>query len=133
VGTSLLLLHGPGPLLRGSNMGLPIIVLNSRVPKLMSFVIDVYAITLWPFVFIRDDGNEITIRHETIHIKQYNELFVLGFLAVYLCDWLRGLIKYKDKQKAYYQIRFEQEAYTNQKDPSYLAGRKHYAWRNYSV
>lgn len=99
----------------------------------MSWVIDVYAITLWPFVFIRDEGNEITVRHETIHIKQYNELLVIGFLAIYLYDWLKGVIKYRDTQRAYYQIRFEQEAYENQKDPSYLASRSIFAWRNYSV
>ena len=114
-------------------MSLPIIVKNSKIPKLMSWVIDVYAITLWPFVFVRDEGNERTLRHETIHIKQYNELFVLGFLFLYLYDWLHGVIKYKDTQKAYYQIRFEQEAYRNDKDPEYLSIRKCYSWRNYSV
>ena len=61
-------------------MSIPVIVKNSKIPNLLSWVIDVYAITLWPFVFIRDDGNERTINHETIHIKQYNELFVVGFL-----------------------------------------------------
>ena len=99
----------------------------------MSWVIDVYAITLWPFVFVRDAGNEITIRHETIHIRQYNELFVVGFLFLYVYDWLRGVIKYRDTQKAYYQIRFEQEAYGNDKDPEYLSVRERYSWRNYSV
>ena len=114
-------------------MSIPIIVKNSKIPRLLSWVIDVYAITLWPFVFIRDDGNERTINHETIHIKQYNELFVIGFLLIYAFDWIRGLIKYKDKEKAYYMIRFEQEAYNNDANFDYLSKRKKYAWLEYKV
>ena len=114
-------------------MKLPILVKNSKIPRALSWVIDVYAITLWPFVFIRDEGNDRTINHETIHIRQYNELFVIGFLFLYVFDWIHGLIKYKDKQKAYYKIRFEQEAYNNDNNMSYLEDRKKFAWRNYKV
>ena len=114
-------------------MKLPIIVKNSKIPKMLSWVIDVYAITLWPFVFIRDEGNDRTINHETIHIKQYNELLVIGFLVLYLYDWVHGLIKYRDSQKAYYRIRFEQEAYENDQNILYVPSRKRFSWRNYSV
>ncbi len=114
-------------------MRLPIVVKNSWVPKAMSWVINVYAITLWPFVFIRDEGNDRTINHETIHIKQYNELFVVGFLALYAFDWLHGLLKYRDKEKAYFRIRFEQEAYDNDKNIHYLNDRERFAWMKYSV
>jgi len=48
---------------------------------LCSWFIRVYAITLFPFVFIRDEGNEITITHETIHHEQYKETLVVGFFA----------------------------------------------------
>ena len=114
-------------------MKLPIVVTNSRVPKLLSWFINAYAITLWPFVFIRDEGNDRTINHETIHIKQYNELLVVGFLGLYLWDWLHGLLKYRNSQTAYYRIRFEQEAYENDKDVNYLTNRKRFAWRQYKV
>lgn len=114
-------------------MKLPIVVTNSRVPKLLSWVINAYAITLWPFVFIRDEGNDRTINHETIHIKQYNELLIIGFLGLYLWDWLHGLVKYRNRQTAYYRIRFEQEAYENDKDVNYLVNRKSFAWRQYKV
>ena len=114
-------------------MKLPIVVTNSRVPKLLSWFINAYAITLWPFVFIRDEGNDRTINHETIHIKQYNELLVVGFLGLYLWDWLHGLFKYRNSQTAYYRIRFEQEAYENDRDVNYLANRKRFAWRQYKV
>lgn len=111
----------------------PIIVKNSKVPKIMSLVINVHAITLWPFIFIRDDGDERLIRHESIHIKQYNELFVVGFLILYLYDWVKGLIKYKDKTKAYYNIRFEQEAYMYDAVDGYLETRSKYEWSKFSV
>ena len=114
-------------------MSLPIIVRNSWVPKALSWVINAYAITIWPFAFIRDEGNDRTINHETIHIKQYNELLVIGFYFVYLFDWLHGLMKYRDGQIAYYRIRMEQEAYENDKDIHYLKDRKLFSWLKYRV
>lgn len=111
----------------------PIIVRNSQIPSLVSWVITVYAITLFPFIFIRDDGDEVTIRHETIHHQQYAELFIGGFLLLYLADWLAGVIKYRDTEKAYYRIRFEQEAYANHRDENYLENRAPYSWRKYKI
>ena len=111
----------------------PIIVENSRVPKMLSLVINIGAITLWPFVFVRGKADERLVRHESIHIAQYNELFVIGFLALYLYDWVKGLIKYRDKEKAYYRIRFEQEAYMYDAVDGYLENRSKYEWRKYNV
>jgi len=111
----------------------PIIVENSKIPKMLSLVIKINAITLWPFVFFRGAADERTTRHESIHIAQYNELFVIGFLALYLYDWVKGLIKYKNKEEAYYRIRFEQEAYMYDIVDGYLETRKKYEWRNYNV
>ena len=113
----------------------PIIVKESRIPSILSIVIRVGAITIWPFVFIRKGMNatERLIRHESIHIHQYTELLVLGFYPVYVWDWLHGLIKYKSGSTAYMHIRMEQEAYENESDESYLENRKHYAWLKYKV
>ena len=33
------------------------IITNSRIPKLLSIFIDVYAITLYPFIFVKDGSN----------------------------------------------------------------------------
>lgn len=112
---------------------IPIIVENSRIPKLLSIIIEINAITLWPFIIFRNKSSERVLRHEMIHIKQYNEMFVIGFLIIYLYDWLKGLIKYKDKEMAYYRIRFEQEAYMYDIVDGYLETRKKYAWRDYNV
>lgn len=107
------------------------IIRNSIIPKLASVFIDAYAITLWPFIFIRDEGNQITINHESIHIKQQKELLVLGFYILYVLFWLVGVVKYRNFQKAYYEIPFEREAYRNQSDWVYLLNRKRHAWIRY--
>ena len=55
----------------------PIIVENSKIPALLSVIIEINAITLWPFIFFRGDAEKEVIQHESIHIAQYNELFVI--------------------------------------------------------
>jgi hypothetical protein len=50
-----------------------------------------------------------------------------------MCDWLKGIIKYGDTRKAYFQIRFEQEAYAKMYEENYLLTRKKYSWRDYKV
>lgn len=112
-------------------MNTPIIIRNSKIPKALSFVIDIYAITIWPFVFIRDDGNEITINHESIHIKQQQELFILPFYLLYFWEWLIGRMKGLDGREAYLKISFEKEAYSNELNPDYLSTRPKMAWKNY--
>ena len=111
----------------------PFIIKNSRIPKLSSIFISVYAITLFPFIFIKDDGDEETLRHESIHIAQQYELFVVFFYLIYILDWLYGLFKYKSFKKAYYQIRFEQEAHMNHSCVSYMKYRKPYSWLKYKI
>ena len=112
----------------------PILVRNSRIPALFSWFFPVAAIALWPFVFFRPgcDRKE-TVTHESIHILQYNELYVIGFLAIYLYDWLRGLWKYTEPREAYRRIRFEQEAREHQDDPEYLKQREPFAWKKYFI
>jgi cytochrome bd-type quinol oxidase subunit 2 len=66
----------------------------------MSVVIDVYAITIFPFIISREWMNEATLNHETIHIYQQRELLVIPFYILYFYYYLVGIIKYKDKQQA---------------------------------
>ena len=112
----------------------PIIIKNSIVPKLFSWFFPVTAITLFPFIFICPSEDEkYIIQHELIHFKQYAELFVIGFLIIYLYDFLKAYIRYRSVAEAYHSIRFEQEAYQNESNPRYLYERKPMAWKNYSV
>ena len=114
-------------------MKIPITIVAPRFTKAISWVIEVGAITLFPFIISREKMSEDTLRHETIHIAQQKELFVLFFYILYGWDYLRGYLKYGDKQKAYFQIRFEQEAYEHMYDEEYLKKRKRFAWRKYKV
>jgi hypothetical protein len=107
------------------------IVKNSKIPKLSSLVIDVYAITIWPFVFIRDEGDPVTINHEKIHLRQQIEMLLLGFYVLYSVFWLLGKIKGFTNSKAYYTIPFEKEAYENQHNFDYIENRKIYSWLRY--
>ena len=112
-------------------MKIPIIIENSSIPKYLSIFINIGAITLWPFVISRYRINEQTARHETIHIKQQQELLLVGFYLLYVFYWLRGMLMYKDSYIAYHSIPFEQEAYEHEDDLEYLSKRPFWAWRNY--
>ena len=111
----------------------PIVVRHSKVPKLLSWFVEAYAIAFFPFIFIRDEGDEGVIRHESIHIVQYAELFVVGFLFLYAYDFVRGYLKHKNIQKAYKNVRFEQEAYAKEDIKNYLDTREKFAWRKYNL
>ena len=114
-------------------MKIPIVIISPKFTKAVSWVVDVAAITLFPFVISREEMSEETLRHETIHIAQQKELLVLFFYLLYGWDYLRGIIKYKDKELAYRRIRFEQEAYAQDTNKNYLENRKLYSWRKYKV
>jgi len=67
--------------------------------------------------------------HEFIHIKQWRELWYVGFLIWYIVEFLIRLVANGFKfKKAYRGISFEREAYANQGDFSYLKGR---GWFNF--
>ena len=67
---------------------------NSKLPKFLSKFapIEIWAITLGPFVFCKGELSEKTKRHETIHFMQYKELWFIGFLLIYLFDYLWAAI-----------------------------------------
>jgi len=111
----------------------PITIVAPRLLKVMSIVIDIAAITLWPFIISREEMSDDVLRHETIHLAQQKELLVIFFYLLYGWDYLRGLIKYKDKEQAYFRIRFEQEAYEKMFDKDYLSQRSKYNWFKYKV
>lgn len=57
-------------------------------------------------------NNPSLVRHEVAHVKQYLELGVLRFLALYLLEWLN---------KGYENNRFEVDARQKEKDLSILS------------
>ena len=124
----------------------PIYIENSRVPGWISKIapLEVGAVALFFIVFSKGKMGEAIKRHETIHFQQTLETFVVFTILVYLYDWIKGRIKYRndwDEQKeyrvgryasagnkAYYRIRMEQEAYKCQGFKDYLDKRKRYQW-----
>ena len=108
----------------------PIFVEESKVPALLSFFapIEIRAITLGCVVFSRDVLPVHVRRHETIHFQQFLETLFLPFVLIYLYDYVRNRLRFKDARTAYKTIRAEREAYLHAGDPNYLAERKRYRW-----
>ena len=114
-------------------MKIPVLLIAPRFLKAISWVVEIVAITLFPFIISREKMSEDVLNHECIHIAQQKELFVLFFYLLYGWDYLKGILKYKSKEKAYFRIRFEQEAYEHMYNQDYLNKRKSYSWRKYKV
>tara|TARA_A100001515_G_scaffold88659_2_gene70464 strand:- start:604 stop:948 length:345 start_codon:yes stop_codon:yes gene_type:complete len=111
-----------------------IVVKNSKLVKLLRyFRPKLGGITLFPFIFLKDEGDDRLINHESIHIAQYRELFVIGFYLLYIWDFITGFVKFKNYDEAYYSIRFEKEAYNNDHNLDYLNDREKFAWRKYKL
>ena len=106
---------------------------NSKLIKLFQIFspIEIIAITLGPFVLSKGKINQATKTHETIHWQQYIETGIIGFIILYLFYWGMGLIKYRNRKKAYFRIPFEQEAYDNHHDETYVLTRKRWGWLKY--
>ena len=68
------------------------------------------------------------LNHELIHVAQQRELLYLPFFIWYVAEWLSLLCEYRDMEKAYLNIRFEQEAYRHERDLDYLSNRRHYCY-----
>ncbi len=88
------------------------------------------AINLFGILFVRGNAriSERTLRHEAIHTAQMKEMLYIGFYIWYIIEWLIRLFM---KGNAYRNISFEREAYSNEKDLSYLDNRKWFAWVKY--
>lgn len=84
-------------------------------------------ITIFPFIFLlseKDQQNKILINHEKIHLQQQKELFIIFFYLWYGLNFLWNYFKYKNWDKAYRNIIFEREAYTNERNLNYLKQRR---------
>lgn len=89
------------------------------------------AVTLFPFIILRQKelkNNPVLLNHERIHLKQQLELLVIGFYLWYVLEFLVWIVKYKNWNKAYRTISFEQEAYTNESCLTYLKDRPLFAF-----
>mgnify|MGYP001820509317 CR=1 FL=1 len=91
-------------------------------------------ITIFPFVFLKHKYLKTDIdlvNHESIHLRQQLELFIIIFYLWYGIEFLIRLIAYKDWNTAYKNISFEREAFANEKDLNYLKSRPFWNFLNY--
>jgi len=91
-------------------------------------------LSLWPFIILRETElkeDTILINHERIHLKQQRELLILPFYFLYLLEWALRFLFYMDSYKAYRNISFEREAYSNEKDLNYLSVRRPFDFIKY--
>lgn len=92
------------------------------------------AVNLLGVLFVRNGATltDIDINHEEIHTAQMRETLYLGFYLWYALEWLVRLVCNGFKaHEAYRAVSFEREAYANQDDMQYLAGRRHYSFLGY--
>ena len=75
--------------------------------------------------------DKYVVNHERIHTAQQRELLFVPFYILYVLEWLVRLVHERNLHRAYMRISFEREAYAHGNDLSYLAGRRHYAWRRW--
>lgn len=93
-----------------------------------------YGVTLWPFVIVRNAAlakDPVFINHERIHLKQQLELLILPFYIWYITEFFIRFLKYRNFYKAYKNISFEREAYSNERDLFYCRRRKTWKFWNY--
>jgi hypothetical protein len=105
-----------------------IIVSKYLIPKGFS------GFTFFPFVFLKkkeDKMNRVLLNHERIHIRQQLELLILPFFVWYFLEYFFRLMQYRNSKKAYYNISFEREAYSNDSDSNYLSNRGLYSFFAY--
>lgn len=91
------------------------------------------AINLFGVVFTKENLTDVEINHEQIHTVQMKEMLYIFFYIWYLIEYIIILFNnpYKDQNKQYHEISFEEEAHNYQNNLAYLRQRKHFAWIKY--
>lgn len=91
------------------------------------------AINLFGVLFVRKGASmtDVDINHESIHTAQIKELWYVFFYLWYVAEWVRNLLKYQDAHTAYREIKFEREAYINERIPEYLEHREKFSFLKY--
>lgn len=91
-------------------------------------------IALFPFILLNSKdlkNNKTIINHERIHLKQQSELLVIPFYIWYLVEFIIRFSQHYNFRKAYENISFEREAFTNDKNLEYLSTRKYWSFTRY--
>lgn len=97
-----------------------LIIKNKLLPIGKNF----FAINLCGVLFAKGDCSPYVINHEKIHSRQIYELLILPFYLLYILEWIYRFLQFRNFYKAYKNISFEREAYSNEKNMNYLKNRK---------
>lgn len=71
------------------------------------------AVTLGSTIYYRRAREYVAPRwhiHEQMHVEQYNKYGIIGFLFIYLIEYIYGRFKGLDHYEAYKEITFEVQA-----------------------
>lgn len=90
--------------------------------KRRSFMKSFIAINLFGIIVTCEELSKVELNHELIHTVQARELLYIPFYLWYIIEWFYLYLKYRDWMRAYYNIRFEKEAYAHQEDLEYIEG-----------
>ena len=105
-----------------------------KYPVIIVPFLKVSGMALYPFILLHNKAdlqNKVLINHEKIHLKQAEELLIVPFYIAYLLNYLVNLVVYRDHNKAYLNIVFEREAYTNECNLMHTRQRGFWFWRVY--
>ena len=92
------------------------------------------SVTLFPIVFLKSFAqkeNKVLLYHEKIHLQQQKEMLVHFFYLWYLVEFLVRFMITKNRNEAYRNISFEQEAYAHETDLLYIEKRPTWAFLKY--
>ncbi|MDE6754024.1 MAG: hypothetical protein K2J82_05350 [Muribaculaceae bacterium] len=99
--------------------------------KILPFGRRYYAINLFGILFAKGPCDKVMLNHERIHTAQMKELGYIFFYIIYILEWLVRLFQKRNSFRAYRSISFEQEAYDNENNLSYLSHRHKYNFLDY--
>ena len=109
------------------------VIENSRIPALLSWFINIHAITIYPFIICRTELDLRVRSHEFIHIAQQKELWLVGFYFLYVYYWIKNIVWHKmSTSQAYRNIPFELEAYENDHNSIYALTRDKMGWKKWT-
>lgn len=121
-------------------------IYSKRLLSILTLGQDFIAITIGVFVIFknREVASPRVVNHEHIHVKQQTELLFIGMWILYLLSYLYNRLRlsfglelpiktnYKSNHmKAYRNIIFEREAYSNDSNMDYIKNRKRFNWVMY--
>ena len=103
-----------GPELAGYDLVPRSVAERVRVQRVPILPPGASGMTIGRFVLLRRDddrsGNRELLAHELVHARQFTEVGVIRFLATYVRDYGRALVRHRAHRAAYLAIPAEAEA-----------------------